>query len=452
MALIVRAPVPRDIDSVTTIRAEEEVPAHAVGGDDRELEKVWELVQGLYRSGIHPALQICIRRHGEVVMHRSIGYARGNGPGDPPDARKVVVTPETPFNVFSAAKAVTATLIHLLDERDLLHVDDAVCDYIPEFARHGKHRIAIKHLLNHRAGIATLPREAMQLDTLNDPASLLEMICNLRPTSRPGGPLAYHAVSAGFVLAEIVQRITGKDIRRVMREQIVDPLGMRWTNYGVATRDLNHVAHSYFTGAHILPPVSNMIAGLLGVSMQQAVTMSNDPRFLSAAIPSANIVTTANELSLFYQMLLNGGELGGTRILDPRTVRRATAEQSWMEPDRKLLAPIRYSQGFMLGARYVSVFGPDSDKAFGHIGLTNIIGWADPERQIAGALMTSGKPLVYPELWSWYTIPWQVGTALGKTEKRRARKSSAKGPATMKPSRAKPSQTKRPPARKRRAS
>jgi CubicO group peptidase (beta-lactamase class C family) len=445
--MIIRAPVPEDIDSVTTIRADEEVPAHALGGDDRELEKVWELVRGLYRSGIHPALQICVRRHGEVVMQRSIGYARGNGPGDAPDARKVLVTPDTPFNVFSAAKAVTATLIHLLDERHLLHVDDLVCDYIPEFARHGKHRIAIKHLLNHRAGIATLPPEAMQLDSLNDPASLFDMICDLRPTSRPGGQLAYHAVSAGFVLAEIVQRVAGKDIRRVMQEHLVDPLGFRWTNYGVATRDLNRVAQSYFTGAHILPPVSNLISSLLGMSIPAAVAMSNDPRFLTAAIPSANIVTTANELSLFYQMLLDGGELGGTRVLDPRTVRRATAEQSWMEPDRKLLAPIRYSQGFMLGARYVSVFGPDTDSAFGHIGLTNIIGWADPERQIAGTLMTSGKPLIYPEMWNWYTIPWQVGTALGKTERRRRRKPTAKRPAPAKPARAK-----RPPTRKHRAS
>ena len=447
MALIIRGPVDGDLESVTTLRADEEVPAHAVGGDDRELEKVWQLVQGLYRSGIHPALQICIRRHGKVVMQRSIGYARGRGPGDAPDARAEVVTLDTPFNVFSAAKAVTATLIHLLDERKLLHVDDLVCDYIPEFARHGKHRIAIKHLLNHRAGIATLPPESMQLDLLNNPAQLFDLICELRPTSRAGGALAYHAVSAGFVLAEIVQRVTGKDIRQVMQREIVDPLGFRWTNYGVATRDLNRVAQSYFTGAKILPPVSTMIASLLGVSMQQAVTMSNDPRFLSAAIPSANIVTTANELSLFYQMLLDGGELGGDRIMDPRTVRRATAEQSWLEPDRKLLAPIRYSQGFMLGARYLSVFGPDTDKAFGHIGLTNIIGWADPERQIAGALMTSGKPLVYPELWSWYTIPWQVGTAFGKTKPRSRARPAGKTLAPKKPARAKP-----PTTRKRRAS
>lgn len=448
MALIIRAPTLADPEEVTTILSDEEVPARAVGGDAGELEKVWDLVLALYRSGIHPALQICIRRHGEVVMHRSIGFARGGGPGDPPDARREMVTPETPFNVFSASKAMTATLIHLLDERNLLHVDDLVCDYIPEFARHGKHRIAIKHLLNHRAGIATLPPESMQLDLLNDPKQLFDLICDLRVSSRPGGPLAYHAISAGFVLAEIVRRVTGRDIREAMRREIGDPLGFRWNNYGVDPPDIPRVAQSYFTGAPILPPVSTLIASLLGVSLPKAVRLSNDPRFLTAAIPSANIVTTANELSLFYQMLLDGGELAGERVMEPRTIRRATAEQAWLEPDRKLLAPIRYSQGFMLGARYLSVFGPDTDKAFGHIGLTNIVGWADPERQIAGALMTSGKPLVYPEMWSWYTIPWQVGTALGKTQPRgRRRTAPGRGTAPKKPVRTTKSTT-----RKRRAS
>ncbi len=203
-----------------------------------------------------------------------------------------------------------------------------------------------------------------------------------------------------------------------MHERFVKPLGWRWNNYGVAARDVPKVAMSYFTGAPLLPPFSSLAESALGAPYETVVDMSNDPRFLTSIIPSANIVTTANELCLFYQMMLNGGELNGTRVLEPRTIRRATAEQSWLEPDLKLIAPIRYAQGFMLGADYLSVFGPDTDKVFGHIGLSNIVGWADPERQIAAAVMTSGKPVIYPEFLSWATIPWQTGTALGKTEAR----------------------------------
>ncbi len=418
MNFFTRAPVPKDIASVTTIHASEEVPAHKVGGDDVELEKVWDQVVELYKTGIHPALQICLRRHGEVVMHRSIGYSHGNGPNDLPDTPKTVVTPETPFNIFSAAKAMTATVVHLLDEKNELHANDLVCEYIPEFTSHGKDQITIKHLLNHRAGIADPPPEAIHLDLLEDPDALMQLLYEMKPASRPGGRLAYHAVTSGFILAEIVRRTTGKDIRRVMHERFVKPLGFRWNNYGVAPRDLPKVAESYVTGLPIVLPLSNLFESVLGAPYEQVVEMSNDPRFLTAIIPSANVVTTANELCLFYQMLLNGGELNGTRVLEPRTIRRATAEQSWMEPDLKLIAPIRYAQGFMLGADYVSVFGPDSDKVFGHIGLSNIFGWADPERQIAGALMTSGKPVVYPGVWNWVTIPWQTGIALGKTEPR----------------------------------
>ncbi len=413
-----RAQLPDEpLEAITTI-APGEVSAHLLGGDDDELAKVWDLAVALYRSGIHPAVQICIRRHGEIVMHRSIGYARGVGPDSEPDEAREVVGLDTPFNVFSASKAITATLIHLLDERGVLHVDDFIANYIPEFARHGKDQITIKHLLNHRAGISAMPKHAMDLDVLNDRDGLLEMVCEMKPSTRPGGRLAYHALSSGFIFAELVQRTTGKDIRRVMREEIVEPLGMRWGNYGVAPRDVDKVVQNHCTGAPILPPFDRLIERLLGVGLQEAVTLSNDKRFLTAVVPSANVVTNAEELSLFYQMLLDGGEANGKRVLDPRTIRRATAEQAWMEPDLNLIAPIRYSQGFMLGADYVSVFGPDTDKAFGHIGLTNIFGWADPDRQIAAALMTSGKPLIYPEFLSCYSIPWQTHTAFDKTEPR----------------------------------
>ncbi len=439
MAFYFRSQVPEDIDSVTTIRHDDEVPAKQLGGDPDELEKVWDLVLSLYESGIQPAIQICIRRHGEIVMNRSIGYTKGNGPKDSPNTPKTMVTPDTPFNIFSSSKANTATLIHLLDERGVLHVDDPVCHYIPDFARHGKESITIKHLLNHRAGISSIPSAAMKLDVLSDPAALLELLCDLEPDTRAGGRLAYHAITGGFVLAEVVQRAAGKSIRTVMNEEIVKPLGFRWMNYGVPNRDVAKVADSYFTGARIVPPMTRMIHRLLGMQLHEVTEMSNDPRFLTAIIPSANVIATADELSRFYQMLLNGGELDGVRLLEKRTVRRATAEQSWMEPDMKLFAPIRYSQGFMLGADCVSVFGPDTDKVFGHLGLTNIMGWADPERQITGALMTSGKPMIYPGIWNWYTIPWQIATAFGKAHPRAAggRKTKAKAKARKPPVRRK---------------
>src|SRR5438132_2755772 len=102
------------------------------------VDRIWRAGVDLYRSGVHPALQLCVRRRGEVVLDRAIGHARGNGPQDPPDADAVLVTPETPFCVYSASKAVTAMVVHLLHERGVLSIEDPVAKHIPEFAAHGK--------------------------------------------------------------------------------------------------------------------------------------------------------------------------------------------------------------------------------------------------------------------------------------------------------------------------
>jgi CubicO group peptidase (beta-lactamase class C family) len=116
-------------------------------------------------------------------------------------------------------------------------------------------------------------------------------------------------------------------------------------------------------------------------------------------VPSGNLVATAEEMSRFYDLLLRGGELGGVRVFEPRTVFRATAEQSYFELDLSLGLPLRYSMGFQLGARWLSLFGPYTPRAFGHVGFTNIVTWADPERGLAAAIMTSGKPLIYAEIY-----------------------------------------------------
>ncbi len=410
--------VPADLDSVTAIRRNEEVPPRDVGVAPAAVARIWRAVERLYQTGIHPAIQLCVRRRGQVLMDRAIGHASGNGPDDPPDAKKVLATPATPFTIYSASKAITAMVVHLLDQRHLIHIDDPVCEYIPEFGVHKKQWISIRHILSHRAGIPNLPPEVMNLDHLDDPDEILRILCAAQPTSRPGRQLAYHAITGGFVLAEVVRRVTGKDIRGVLDEEVCRPLGFRWMNYGVARRDLKQVALNYFTGPPPLPPLSTILDRALGVSFRNVVALSNDPRFLLHIIPSGNVVATANELSRFYQLLLNGGELDGVRIFERRTIRRATAEQSYLEIDFTLGFPFRYGLGFMLGGKWVSLYGPDTQYAFGHLGFTNIVSWADPERQVAAALMTSGKPLLYPQIVYAIDIMRQIAAGCSKERSR----------------------------------
>jgi CubicO group peptidase (beta-lactamase class C family) len=407
-----RVRVPKDLDSVTTVAAEDD-PAD-VGMTRDGVERIWKDARSLYRSGIHPALTLCVRRHGAVVLDRSIGHASGNGPKDRADTEKVLVTPETPICIFSATKGITAALVHLLDERNVLHVGDRIADYLPEFARNGKAGITIGQVLSHRAGIPNLPAESFDLDRIEDWEYARELMYDAKPIHRPGKRQAYHAVSGGNILGEVVREVTGKSIRDVLDEEILDPLGFRWTNYGVAAEDVDKVALSYPTGPPLVPPVSTALTRALGLHPDEATRVSNDPRFLQAVMPAANGVSTANELSRFYEMLRNGGELDGTRVMEARTVRRARVEQSHLEVDFSLGLPIGFSMGFMLGGRQLSLFGPDTTEAFGHLGWVNILSWADPQRALSVAMITTGKAAVYPEVGRVLQVPRRIGKEASK--------------------------------------
>ncbi|HMZ14175.1 MAG TPA: serine hydrolase, partial [Mycobacterium sp.] len=100
-----RIAVPADLDAVTDVGEEDhsEVSAAAV-------ERIWQAASYWYQAGMHPAIQVCLRHNGNVVLNRAIGHAHGNGPDDPPDAERVPVGTDTPFCVYSAAKAITTTV------------------------------------------------------------------------------------------------------------------------------------------------------------------------------------------------------------------------------------------------------------------------------------------------------------------------------------------------------
>jgi CubicO group peptidase (beta-lactamase class C family) len=407
-----RVKVPRDLAPITDT-GEEETP-RAAGMTRASVDRIWQSAVQLFRAGVYPALQICVRRNGHVVLDRSLGWSRLGPDGDPPDAERRIGTTQTPYVIYSASKAMAATVAHLLDERGDLHIADRVAEYIPEYAQNGKGGITIEHVLAHRAGVANLPSEALDLKNVGNRDYLLRIMCEARPRTRPGRLLAYHAVSGGFIIAEIVERVTGKDIRTVMQEEILDPLGFRWGNFGVDAADLDLVGHSYVTGPPPLPPVSTLLERALGLHPDEITRLSNDDRFLTGVIPAANVVTTANELSRFYELLRCDGELDGVRVMDGRTIRRAIVERAYREFDLTLGAPMRHSAGFMLGADALSLFGPDTDKAFGHLGFTNVLGWTDPERGLSVGIITSGKPFLHPGLPQLWALTRRIGVEAGK--------------------------------------
>jgi len=389
-----------------------EVDPRAVGLEADDIESIWSAVVDYYKTGFHPALGLCIRRQGKVILDRAIGHARGNSPDDPEGTPLVPATPNTLFNFFSGSKAVTAMLVHLLAQREKLHVDEPVVTFIPEFGRNGKDRITIRDLLTHRGGIPAAPPEVIDLDLLKDPQSILDLIYELGLTYEPGTVPAYHAVSSGFVLAEVIKRVGGLGIREFLRTEISEPLGMHHFNYGVPEERLDEVAIDAYTGPKLIWPLKDVFERALGISVEQLIELSNDPRFRTAVIPSGNLIGTPDDICRFFDLLLSGGVYEGTRIFSEATIRRATAPQTARKIDRMILLPLSYSMGFMLGTDPVGLYGFRCGEAFGHVGISNIIAWADPERDIAVALMNSGKPFVALAAYHWPEIIARISTRI----------------------------------------
>lgn len=385
--------VPKDLAPLITRDFSGETAPGAAGMTEPDVAAIWASVLDLYRTGVYPGLSFSLRKNGRLLLHRAIGHSHGNGPGDPPDAENILMTPQTPVCQYSASKAVTAMMIHLLAERKAIDLHDPVKKYIPEFARNNKQDITLFHLISHHGGIPTPPADT-DPEILYDQEAFVRLICRLKPTSPKGNSMAYHAITGGVILGEIVHRVTGGTLRTLLDESIRKPLGFRYFNYGVPDADIPRVAMNYHTGPPLVFPISYIARRALSVPWGEVVRISNQPRFMQVIIPAANLVATADEMALFYQLLLNGGELGGIRVFKPETVRLAVAPAAKMWFDGTMVVPMRYSAGLMLGASPVGMWGPYSEAAFGHVGFMNILCWADPSRNISVSLQTTGKTLI----------------------------------------------------------
>ncbi len=383
-----RIAVPADLDAVTALGAEDHCEVNSAA-----IERIWDAARHWYRAGMHPAIQLCLRYNGRVVLNRAIGHGWGNGPDDPPDAEKIPVTTETPFCAYSAAKAITSTVVHMLVERGQFSLDDRVCDYLPTYTSHGKDRTTIRHVMTHSAGVPIYTGPRPDLRRMNDSEYTREKLGELKPLHRPGLVHIYHGLTWGPLIREIVSAATGKNIRDILAAEILDPLDFRWTNYGVAPQDVPLVAPSHATGPPAPKPLEKVFSLATGGSMQKIIPFSNSPEYLTTVLPSSNTVSTADELSRFAEILRGGGELDGVRVIAPETLRAAVKECRRLRPDVATgLVPLRWGTGYMLGSKRFGPFGRNAPAAFGNTGLTNIAVWADPERGLAAGVISSGKP------------------------------------------------------------
>ena len=378
--------IPQDLGAICEIDSTGEVDPYEADLEPAAVEKIWDASESLYRTGVYPLLTLCLRRRGRIVLNRTLGYSRDSQ----------VASLDTPVCLFSASKSISAILVHLLAEQNHINLLDPVSHYIPAFAANGKAGITILQLLTHRGGIARVPDD-VDVEMLFDHEAALALICAAQPSDHQGRIQAYHAITTGFVFNELIKVTTGLNAQQYLQRYISKPMGMRYFRYGLSKTDQARVAVNISTGLNSRL-INNALAGILGAHPDKVVEMTNDVRFFRSVIPSANLFATAEEVSRFYQMLLNGGEWQGQQILDPLTVHRATHSLGAFELDRSLKMPMRYSAGFMLGGTPVGIYGRDTQYAYGHLGYSNIFCWADPQRDIAVSLMNTGKVALGPHL------------------------------------------------------
>ncbi|ORT58542.1 serine hydrolase domain-containing protein [Streptomyces sp. CB03238] len=298
--------------------------------------------------------------------------------------------------VRSATKGVAAAVPLLLHQRGQLDLDAPVGTYWPEFKAAGKERALVRHLLSHQAGVPA-PDRPLTLAEAADLSVSSDAIAAQTPAWEPGTDHGYHAHTYGWLLAALVQRVTGRTIGRWVAEEIARPLGLDlWI--GLPEDEAHRVgrigpveepAHG---GALTLRPkrsVADAYADPASLTRRafSAIAPSpdeNDPAYRAAELPASAGISTARALARFYAATL--GPVDGHRLFAPATLAMARTEES-VGPDRVLVVSTRFGLGYMLHGPASPLLSPGS---FGHPGRGGSLGFADPVSGIALGYVTNG--------------------------------------------------------------
>lgn len=297
-------------------------------------------------AGKLPGCVVLVGRGGTIVHRRAYGNRSINPTVDS-------MTIDTVFDLASLTKPIaTSTSIMQLVERGKLRLRDKVTEYLPEFGQHGKNNATIEHLLTHASGLP--PVISMQRFS-SDPTMLMQTFCELEPIAAPGEVFKYSDVGY-LILGAIVQRASGQPLDEYTAEHVFRPLNMTDTTFN--------------------PPesLSQRAATTEKVEGDWLKGVVHDPRSraLGGVAGHAGLFSTADDLSIYAQTLLNLGERNNVRVLAPRTIQQWTTARSIDGSKRGL--------GWDMGSVYSRNRGEMmSKRAFGHGGFTGTAMWIDPE-------------------------------------------------------------------------
>jgi CubicO group peptidase (beta-lactamase class C family) len=365
------------------------------GQCDARFKRVREVFEAAFASGAELGAGVCVYLEGRPVVDLWGGFA---------DAAKTRPwQQDTLANVYSTTKGITALCAHQLVERGEIELDAPVARYWPEFAHAGKAELPVRYLLSHQAGLAGIA-EPLQAEDLFDWKRMTRALEAQAPWWKPGTGHGYHALTYGWLVGELIRRVTGMSVGRYVREHVSAPLGAEFwiglpEELDARTADLTQGPISN-SGPNLMELVAQEPEGLVAKVFGNPPIFAVSPNsraWRAAELPAANGHTTAPALARIYGALGNGGELGGTRLLGRSVLDAARVEQAYGR-DKVLPLVTRMALGFMLGPAEEPL-GPNP-RAFGHGGAGGSLGMADPEARLGFGyvmnLMHTGVWLVDP--------------------------------------------------------
>jgi CubicO group peptidase (beta-lactamase class C family) len=294
---------------------------------------------------------------------------------------------DTLVNVYSTTKGWAALCAHHLIDAGRVELDAPLARYWPEFAAAGKQGVTVRHVLGHRAGLPAV-RKALPHTALYDQSIMAQALAEQAPFWEPGTQHGYHAQTFGFLLAELVLRVTGKTLGRYFRDEIAGPLGAD-AYIGLPASEDARVARVTRPLGEAPPPGE---LDLVSVFMNEPHSLTamaftnpapapgavNSRAWRQAEIPASNGHVSAAGLAALYGALASGSP----RLLSPAGVARCAQEQAF-GPDAVLRVTTRFGLGFMLSQPSGGGWFSPNPAAFGHPGLGGSIGFADPQAQLA---------------------------------------------------------------------
>lgn len=330
-------------------------------------------------DGLLPSCQVAVALGGDVVVNETYGDAE-------PDSRYVI---------FSCTKAIVAGAFWLLLGSGEVSLDQTVAELVPEFATNGKDVITIRQLLLHEGGFPAAPLNFV-VETSRE--ARLARFATWRLNWEPGTRFEYHPLSAHWVIAELIERLSGTDYREFIRTELLEPLGLHRFALGVAPADQGDINTLYAVGE---PPTAAEVEAMFGPGLtlemvqgevtEAALLGFNDPIVRSIGAPGGGGISNAADVALYYQALLHNP--GG--LWDPAVLASGTREVHGSLPDPISHVPSNRALGTVIAGEgreaVLRGFGHTvSPRAFGHAGAGGQLAFADPDTDLSFCYLTNG--------------------------------------------------------------